>query len=90
MAKVFYIYLGLPGKPTYSQVCFSSPLDLEVSAISLEFTTPVNKDPASLPKGVRTRIILYPALLGGFDNLVQEFKDIINNSFMLLNPDDIY
>jgi hypothetical protein len=34
--------------------------------------------------------MLYPALLGGFDNLVQEFKVIINNSFMLLNPDDIY
>jgi hypothetical protein len=54
----------------------------------LGVTTPVNKDPASLPEGVRTRIILYPALPGGFNNLAQEFKDIANNGFVLLNPDD--
>ncbi|GFG16751.1 hypothetical protein IFM5058_08119 [Aspergillus udagawae] len=54
----------------------------------LGFTTPVNKDPASLPGGVRTRIILYPALPKGFDKLVHEFKDIANNGFVLLDPDD--
>jgi hypothetical protein len=54
----------------------------------LGFSTPVNKDPASLPEGVRTRIILYPALPGGFDTLVHEFKDIANNGFVLLDPDD--
>lgn len=54
----------------------------------LGFTTPVNKDPASLPEKVRTRIILYPALPGGFNKLVHEFKDIANSGFVLLNPDD--
>ncbi|KAF4151435.1 hypothetical protein CNMCM6069_003854 [Aspergillus lentulus] len=54
----------------------------------LGFTTPVNKDPASLPEKVRTRIILYPALPGGFNKLVHEFKDIANGGFVLLNPDD--
>ncbi|RHZ58397.1 uncharacterized protein CDV56_107365 [Aspergillus thermomutatus] len=54
----------------------------------LGFTTPVNKDPASLPEGVRTRIILYPALPKGFDKWVHEFRDIANNGFVLLDPDD--
>jgi hypothetical protein len=55
---------------------------------TLGFTTPVNKDPASLPEGVRTRIILYPALPGGFDKLAHEFKDIANDGLVLLDPDD--
>ncbi|KAF4237450.1 hypothetical protein CNMCM6805_006948 [Aspergillus fumigatiaffinis] len=54
----------------------------------LGFTTPVNRDPASLPEGVRTRIILYPALPGGFNKLVHEFKDIANDGLVLLGPDD--
>jgi hypothetical protein len=54
----------------------------------LGFTTPVNRDPASLPGGVRTRIILYPALPGGLNKLVHEFKDIANDGLVLLDPDD--
>ncbi|GIJ91895.1 hypothetical protein Asppvi_010870 [Aspergillus pseudoviridinutans] len=70
----------------------SGPFSFALAPQSLDdrlgFTTPVNKDPASLPGGVRTRIILYPALPKGFDKLVNEFKDIANNGFVLVDPDD--
>jgi hypothetical protein len=54
----------------------------------LGFATPVNKDPESLPEGVRTRIILYPALPKGFNIWMHELRDIANNGFVLLDPDD--
>ncbi|KAF7154875.1 hypothetical protein CNMCM5623_003133 [Aspergillus felis] len=67
---------------------FSFALGTRSPGDRLGFATPVNKDPASLPEGVRTRIILYPALPDGFTKLVHEFKDIADNGFVLLDPDD--
>ncbi|KAL5365351.1 hypothetical protein BJX96DRAFT_158998 [Aspergillus floccosus] len=51
--------------------------------------TPVNREPASLPEGVRSRIILYPLMPRGFEKLVDEFEAIANNGFVLLDPEDV-
>jgi hypothetical protein len=67
---------------------FSFALGTRSPGDRLGFATPVNKDPESLPTGVRTRIILYPTLPKGFDNLVREFTNIANNGFVLLDADD--
>ncbi|GFF43835.1 hypothetical protein IFM51744_05610 [Aspergillus udagawae] len=67
---------------------FSFALETRSPGDRLGFATPVNKDPISLPAGVRTRIILYPTLPKGFDNLVREFTNIANNGFLLLDADD--
>ncbi|GIC88120.1 uncharacterized protein Aud_004511 [Aspergillus udagawae] len=67
---------------------FSFALGTRSPGDRLGFATPVNKDPEPLPEGVRTRIILYPALPKGFDKFVREFTDIANNGFVLLDPDD--
>ncbi|KAE8421512.1 hypothetical protein BDV36DRAFT_304643 [Aspergillus pseudocaelatus] len=67
---------------------FSFTLGPQSPGDRLGFATPVNKDPASLPEGVRTRIILYPILSPGFGKLVDEFQAIANNGFVLLDPED--
>ncbi|KAE8138778.1 hypothetical protein BDV38DRAFT_281708 [Aspergillus pseudotamarii] len=67
---------------------FSFTLGPQSPGDRLGFATPVNKDPASLPEGVRTRIILYPILSQGFGKLVDEFQAIANNGFVLLDPED--
>ncbi|KAL4889661.1 hypothetical protein BDV59DRAFT_104384 [Aspergillus ambiguus] len=56
----------------------------------LGFATPMNKEPVSLPEGVRTRIILYPIRPRGFDKLVDVFQTIAENGFVLLDPDDAH
>ncbi|KAE8379843.1 hypothetical protein BDV26DRAFT_291000 [Aspergillus bertholletiae] len=70
----------------------SGPFSFSLGPLSrsdgLRFATPVNKNPALLPGGVNTRIILYPVLPGGFDKLVDEFQVIADDGFVLLDPED--
>ncbi|GES66761.1 hypothetical protein ATEIFO6365_0002063300 [Aspergillus terreus] len=68
---------------------FSFVLKPQSKGDSLGFAIPVNKEPASLPEGVRSRIVLYPLLSRGFEELVDEFEAIANNGIVLLNPDDV-
>ncbi|KAE8331573.1 hypothetical protein BDV39DRAFT_218811 [Aspergillus sergii] len=67
---------------------FSFALGPQSPGDRLGFVTPVNKDLALLPEGVRTRIILYPVLPRGFDKFVDEFQAIATNGFVLLDPED--
>ncbi|KAK6811087.1 hypothetical protein RU639_012921 [Aspergillus parasiticus] len=68
---------------------FSFALGPQSPGDRLGFVTPVNKDLALLPEGVRTRIILYPVLPRGFDKFVDEFQAIATNGFVLLDPEDV-